>query len=232
MARKSVPSRVRAALQKEVDSSCPFCGSEEVEHFEVHHIDEDHSNGDRSNLLMLCPLCHSKITKGDILMDEVKRRKLEFVTSPIPAKRASNVVQFTGKVGNAVVGDNNVVHIRNTTKKSPIQKYPEGSIGFENRKANYVGYLINQYNEYKEWEVGKDNMNYALFLSKLKRELKLGPTRTIYNAPTEVFGNLVDRIQKRIDGTKLAKVNGYKGQFKNYDSFLEYQQTPVNGGAS
>ena len=230
MPRKTIPARIRAALQKEIVSSCPFCENTEVEHFEVHHIDEDHGNNDRANLLMLCPLCHSKITKGDITVDEVILRKQELITAPPLPKKATNVIVFNSKVGNAVVGDNNVVTIRQTTTKKVKQKYPEGCIGFENQKANYVGYLIGKYNEYKEWELGKENMNYATFPALLKRQLKLGPSRTIYNAPTEQFDGLVRYVKGRIDGTVLAKVKKSKAQLKNYSSFEEYGQTQLGGG--
>lgn len=69
--RTTIPNKLRALLQQEIKSSCPFCASHEVAHFEIHHIDENPSNNDKANLLMLCPICHSKITKGDITLDEV-----------------------------------------------------------------------------------------------------------------------------------------------------------------
>ncbi|UTD16569.1 HNH endonuclease [Tenacibaculum mesophilum] len=75
--RKSIPqkNKVRAELQKEISSICPFCDNEDVGHFEIHHIDENPSNNEAQNLLLLCPICHSKITKGDITIEEVKNTK-------------------------------------------------------------------------------------------------------------------------------------------------------------
>lgn len=82
-------NKIRAVLQQEIDSKCPFCSNIEVGHFEIHHIDENPSNNDIMNLLLLCPICHSKITKGDILIDEVvkikqglknKKRDIQFVS--------------------------------------------------------------------------------------------------------------------------------------------------------
>jgi hypothetical protein len=58
-------------LQKEIHSVCPFCANEDVDHFQTHHIDENPENGEFENLLMVCPTCHSKITKGDIPQSEV-----------------------------------------------------------------------------------------------------------------------------------------------------------------
>lgn len=226
MPRKTVSVRTRAGLQREIGSICPFCDNADVEHFEVHHIDEDHSNNARINLLMLCPLCHSKITKGNIAMDEVKSKKLQLVSAPPATAKTSNVVQFTGAVGSAIVGDNNVVTIKNAAPKKAKQKYPEGCIGFDNLSANYVGYLIGRYNEYKEFEL-KEKMNYATFSALLKRQFKLGPSRTIYNTPIEQFDSLVQYIQRRIDGTLLAKIKKSKGQLRNYSSLEEYRQGQI-----
>lgn len=71
--RKRIPqeNKVRAELQKEINSICPFCKNDDVGHFEIHHIDEDPSNNKINNLILICPICHSKITKGDILFKEV-----------------------------------------------------------------------------------------------------------------------------------------------------------------
>ena len=40
--------------------TCPDCGRgiEDVDRFEVHHIDEDPFNGDPENLIALCRGCH------------------------------------------------------------------------------------------------------------------------------------------------------------------------------
>jgi len=74
--RKAIPAKTKSLLQKEINSSCPICPNDDVEHFHIHHIDENPLNNEFSNLLMLCPNCHSKITKKDIEYDEVIRIKL------------------------------------------------------------------------------------------------------------------------------------------------------------
>lgn len=75
--RKPISPKTRAELQKEINSRCPFCVNENVGHFQVHHIDENPENNDNKNLLMLCPNCHSKITKGDIARLTVENKKRE-----------------------------------------------------------------------------------------------------------------------------------------------------------
>lgn len=75
--RNPIPYKTKSILQKEIGSVCPFCENKDVEHFEIHHIDENPENNELSNLIMLCPTCHSKITKGDITKDEVIKTKLK-----------------------------------------------------------------------------------------------------------------------------------------------------------
>ncbi|KYG72176.1 HNH endonuclease [Roseivirga ehrenbergii] len=66
--RKSIPQLIkkRSILQKEIESRCPICNSDDPEHFQIHHIDEDPSHNAIGNLILVCPTCHSKITKGDL----------------------------------------------------------------------------------------------------------------------------------------------------------------------
>lgn len=75
--RKRVPQEtmVRAKLQQAIGSRCPFCPSEDVGHFQIHHIDENPTNNTISNLLLICPNCHSKITKGEIPQAHVIKAK-------------------------------------------------------------------------------------------------------------------------------------------------------------
>lgn len=75
--RKKIPQevKVRAQLQKDINSNCPFCKNDDVGHFQIHHIDGDPSNNLIANLILLCPICHSKITKGDISFSKVKAVK-------------------------------------------------------------------------------------------------------------------------------------------------------------
>ena len=87
--RKNIPQLVkkRSILQKEVESKCPICDSNDVEHFQIHHIDENPSNNDLSNLILICPTCHSKITKGDL--DRTYVEQLKFQVSNIKLKLIS-----------------------------------------------------------------------------------------------------------------------------------------------
>ena len=214
-------NKIRAELQKEIDSVCPFCDNGDVGHFEIHHIDNNPSNNLSFNLLLLCRICHSKITKGDIIPIDVLEKKIALLTKKVkPKNEIGKVMNFNSSINNGVVGDHNNITIKQA-KKIVKEKYPFGCIGFDTVKANYIGHLIKRYNEYKEYETHKENMNYKIFGSHLKKKFKIGPTRTIYNLPIGRFEELANYIQSRIDNTKLAKVKGFG--HKNYSSLDEYK---------
>ena len=219
-------NKIRADLQKEIGSICPFCDNDDVGHFQIHHIDENPSNNESVNLLLLCPTCHSKITKGDITQTQVLQAKIKLVSGAYGKKRKQTEkvisVDFKAKkIVSAFVGDNNTVIVKES-KPAPKNKpqYPEGCIGSDVIKANYISYLIDKYHKYKEADVGKAQMNYAIFPSSIKRQFSIGKTRTIYNIPIEKFEEVCSFIKKRIDGTVLGKIKGRTQ--KNYSSFDEY----------
>jgi hypothetical protein len=170
---------------------------------------------------LLCPICHSKITKGDIGSVEVLKKKISLIYNPKIVKPLGNsAINFNDKVGNAIIGDKNKISIKQS--KTIKQKYPEGCIGFDTVKANYIGHLIKRYNEYKEYEVGKGNVRYPVFISMLKKQFKISPTRTLYNLPIGRFEELVSYIHSKINNSKLAKIKGR--DHKNYSTFDEYRK--------
>ena len=129
------------------------------------------------------------------------------------------------EINQKIEGNNNIINIGGNViikqgKQRVVQKYPEGCIGHDTIKANYIGHLTQRYHEYKEREVGKGNVNYAMFPAHLKKAFKIPATRTIYNLPIERFEELYLYIQDRIDHTMFAKKLG-KGH-KNYSSYDEY----------
>jgi hypothetical protein len=53
--RESIPKKLRDTLLDEYDHRCAVCGGDRPH---VHHIDEDATHNELSNLLPLCPNCH------------------------------------------------------------------------------------------------------------------------------------------------------------------------------
>lgn len=53
---------------------CAICGRNEDEDIlEVHHIDNDRENNDLKNLIILCPICHRKLTSNKYELIERKQ---------------------------------------------------------------------------------------------------------------------------------------------------------------
>lgn len=115
--------KLRAELQKEINSVCPFCDNGDVGHFEIHHIDEDPSNNEITNLILLCPTCHSKITKGDISNGRV-----------VSVKENSTVKSIGVEFVSATVDNENCswacTNTPNTFFNSDIDKSPFPVISF------------------------------------------------------------------------------------------------------
>lgn len=219
--RKKIPqqTKVRAVLQQEIGSQCPFCENTDVGHFQIHHIDENPSNNSMQNLILICPNCHSKMTKGDIPPIEVMEKKIELLLRPeSKPKRSSSQVSVVDNQGNIIVGDNNTINVKlsNTREKPQVAK---GTIRSESVKADYIGYLIERYNTYLKHDKGK-SINYAITGNRLKKKFKVAPTRTIYDLPLEKFEEVVNVLVDWIEGTTLFKMKGRTQ--KMYSSYKEY----------
>ncbi|TRW96382.1 HNH endonuclease signature motif containing protein [Flavobacterium gawalongense] len=80
-------NKVRAVLQQEINSKCPFCNNEDVAHFDIHHIDKIRNNHKIENLLLVCKICHSKIHNDEISFQEV-------IDAKFKAKNCNSNIQF------------------------------------------------------------------------------------------------------------------------------------------
>lgn len=224
--RKSIPSVVRKKVTQESQSSCPFCGEDDVSTAQFHHIKPVADGGTNSfeNLIYICANCHSKVTNGQISSDEVIRTKEMLATGrhPFAGNRvASNVIHadFTRGTNKGVVA-NKIERVEiKTTRRSVNVNPPEGSIGSDLRQRNYIKHLIDRYHEFKKIEVGKEGMNYAIFYSQIKK--RFGAKWDMI--PLQLFADLVVYLQSRIDRTKHGRVRKAHGK-KNYSTFEEYLQ--------
>lgn len=81
MTRETIPKKTRESLLDEYDHRCAVCGGDRPQ---VHHIDEDATNNDLSNLLPLCPNCHLRDQHNPTRRIEIQKLKL-FRTYKDPA---------------------------------------------------------------------------------------------------------------------------------------------------
>ena len=98
--------------------------------------------------------------------------------------------------------------------------YPDGCVGANLAKRNYVKYLVERYHQYREADArfGRtDRFHYAVLFKNIESKFK-APT---YFIPENRFEELVDYLRERIDNTILGRVNHKRG-IPNYESFDEY----------
>ena len=58
-----ITTKYRELAFRNYEHKCAVCGyAEDEDLLEVHHINENHSDNELSNLIILCPLCHRKLT--------------------------------------------------------------------------------------------------------------------------------------------------------------------------
>jgi len=134
-------------------------------------------------------------------------------------KNALNVSGGNLAGANVHVGDR-VTNVRLGKSSKRPASYPETSIGANLAKRNYVKYLVERYNHYREADArfGRtDRFHYSVLFKNIESKFK-APT---YFIPETRFGELVDYLHERIDNTILGRVNHKRG-IPNYESFDEY----------
>lgn len=68
----------RKRALKAQGEKCAICGwDEDVDVLEVHHIDENRNNNYLDNLLVLCPICHKKLTTHKYKLQDKQLIKVE-----------------------------------------------------------------------------------------------------------------------------------------------------------
>jgi hypothetical protein len=76
--RTKLPKTLEKRVFQEAGSKCAFCPESEVVALQIHHIDDDPSNNEFPNLILVCAACHAKITGGVLSVEEVRLRKQRF----------------------------------------------------------------------------------------------------------------------------------------------------------
>jgi len=136
----------------------------------------------------------------------------------VKTKNAFNVSGGSFSGADIHVGDR--VNVRMSKGSKRPTSYPEGCVGANLAKRNYVKYLVERYNHYREADTrfGRTTrFHYSVLFKNIESKFK-APT---YFIPETRFGELVDYLHERIDNTILGRVNNKRG-IPNYESFDEY----------
>ncbi len=135
--------------------------------------------------------------------------------------KAKNALENSGTIhaGTLHVGDRTTVRITKGSRQATA--YPAGCIGSDLPKRNYVKYLVERYNRYREADPSfgrTGRFQYAVLFKNIETKFK-APT---YFIPENRFEELVDYLHSRINNTILGRRNNSRG-IHNYESFDEYK---------
>lgn len=112
--------------------------------------------------------------------------------------------------------------------KSPKTKtaLPDGALGNDLGRKNYVSYLIKKYGDWKQIELTNkgENFNWGSFNKHIMNKYRAAGINYIN---IDYFDHLVNYLQSRIDKTIFGKSNLRNGR-RNYSSFDEYS-TGIKG---
>ena len=125
-----------------------------------------------------------------------------------------------GDLAGAAIHVGDRVNVRVSKGSKRPASYPEGCIGANLAKRNYVKYLVERYNHYREADArfGRaTQFHYSVLFKNIETTFK-APT---YFIPESRFEELVDYLHHRVDNTILGRVNNKRG-IPNYESFDEY----------
>ncbi|HEY6419684.1 MAG TPA: hypothetical protein VIX59_11835 [Candidatus Binataceae bacterium] len=111
--------------------------------------------------------------------------------------------------------------IHRSRRSSQPTEYPVGSIGRDLVQRNYVRYLVERYHRFRQADSGFGSgparFSYAVIFKNIEREFKA----STYYIPQARFNELVEYLQRRVDGTILGKRNCKRG-IRNYASPEEF----------
>jgi hypothetical protein len=124
---------------------------------------ENPENSEQVNLLMLCPIRHSRITKGNISLQEVAAIK-QTITLKTKLRRplqAAKIIKINGAVSNSTIANNIQTNRIITNGKKPKLSYAENAIGNDAFKKKFVNHLVDRNITFREYDLGKGNANCA-----------------------------------------------------------------------
>lgn len=202
-------------------------------------FDKTQSDAERhaaANLLLLCPRHHKVIdseenTYSSAILEVMKRNREQaglVEISPHTVKAAQRLldnylsVTIQSNSGQIAIQSPGAIqaHTLNikTSKSKVIIAAPHGSIADDRKMLSYGKYLVSRYQEFQKGDSQKtDDFKYIAIHNALKREFKCDWKLL----PSERFGELVLFLQRRINNTKLGRINHARA-IPNYHSFEEH----------
>jgi HNH endonuclease len=220
--RPKRPARTEKQVYQEAGSRCVFCPERDVSALQVHHINSDRTNNAFDNLILVCATCHAKITAGVIPESEVITKKRQLRFEPQTADSAVSIGN-----GNVIVdrtvNTGTIAHTINKFEKgrTPRMHYPQGTIGSDAMRRNYIDYLITRYFECRKADASYGSRRPFAHAEIHKSIQKEFGAKTFFIL-AERFDALAAYLHRRIDKTILGRTRGSKGT-PIYKTFSDYQ---------
>lgn len=188
-----------------------------------HHKVIDHDKSHTVESLRKMKAEHEKI--GRMETEPKDERCARICIENITARNSvsSSTVTYTNAQHNEA-RDNatqTIINNINVVKKFVKKKtYPDGSIGSDNDKANYLSYLVTKYAEYAAWG-HQGRKAYYIMPGMLRKYFHLGGNRHYLNIPVNKFNDAVAFVQKAILNTQLGRIKKeHQRLFKSFEEYL------------
>ena len=185
------------------------------------------------NLILLCRKHHTlidnEIDKYSVeTLTEIKKLH-ETYAGPANIEDSNEVARvlmetlnMNNNSGNIAVNSPGVIQGKNISVYNAKKSVPilpaQGSIGADVIQSGYIQYLINRYNKFASQQPKKGRKFSHGAIAKNLSD-KFGTNWRLL--PVEKFEDLVQELHRRIDRTKIARINKGKNQ-KSYSTFDEY----------
>ena len=231
MKRMKIPSMISKKVFQEAANCCPFCKEAEVEALQIHHIDEEPTNNDLANLILVCASCHAKITHGAISTADVhlQKRMTQFTARArdFHAAERTQSVNVSQSTNTGIIA--NVVNIKG--RKDTKRPNPVDSIGADAIKKGYIHYLAGKYIDFRKADSSFGAFGHAARFhpGEIHTTIFSRFKAKTFDIHIARFDELAEYIQGRIDRTILGKRNISQGH-PNYSSFDAYQREQLGNG--
>ena len=210
--RKNPTALQKRELQQEADSKCAWCGDDNPESWEFHHIDGRPENTVNENLILLCGACHNiaEAHNGKITIDDLYQKKSELAEK---RKTTATKQRETERkiINDSIVAEGNrgccftqnVYHTRKmTTRVSPAAD----SIGNNAEARNMVNLLVRKLGDYRL--KGHPDRNAKNIFAAINKDLArhFGAT-SVPNISISRLNEVISYLQMKIDGTIQGRMN-------------------------
>ena len=222
--RINIPLKTQKLIYQESESKCSICDQDDINTLEIHHIYDvsDGGGNEPENLILVCSNCHNKITNNEITRNEIIQIKyllMNKVKYQKNTEKSTNTINLNKSINTGMIA--NTINFKQGSSKKIKMNYPDGCIGSDLLKRNYIKRLIDRYNEYKNADRNIGNFKYSIIYKAVEREFKCKWDFV----PISRFEELSLYLQNRIDKTIVGRNNKSrkKKNYSTYEDFLESQ---------